>query len=264
MRDFSFPWSWRRNREAARNFPMRYWEIDFARGVAVVMMVVFHFVFDLHYLGIEDNHASFAYWRPLAVCTATLFLFLVGLSLTISSARAAEILDRRAYILKFVRRGGGIFSLGLLITLVTLIFVPSAPILFGILHLIGIAVMLAPLYLPRTWENLAAGVALIVAGMGMDRISGPLSLLWLGIHPDSFASLDYTPLVPWLGVVLLGVFAGKNLYPGGRRRFNVPAAPLPGGNGVCFLGRHSLFIYVIHQPLILLVISLAWGFPASL
>lgn len=239
----------------------RFWEIDFLRGSAVVMMVVFHTVFDLAYLGILDIRVSFGPWRFLAVYTATLFLFLAGLSLTISSARAGEVLDRHAYLLKFIRRGAGIFMLGLLITLVTLLLVPGAPILFGILHLIGVSVMLAPLYLPYTQANLVAGIALIVAGAALRTVTGPQYLLWLGIHPAAFSSLDYTPLVPWLGVVLLGVFTGKVLYPGGKSKFNIPDLPFTGRRVMCFLGRHSLIIYLVHQPAILFVIYLLWGIP---
>jgi len=242
----------------------RYWEIDFARGIAVIMMVAFHTAFDLDYFRVVNNGISSGQWRLFAVCTASLFLLLVGLSLTISSARAKGVLDDRAYTLKFIRRGAGIFALGLLITIVTLFFVPDAPILFGILHLIGVSLILAPLFLPYKWMNLAAGLVLIAVGSVTGTIDGPSLLLWIGIHPATFSSLDYTPLVPWLGVVLVGVFAGKVLYPDGKRRFGVPEISFFPKNEICFLGRHSLAIYLLHQPAILLVIFLFWGLPGIL
>jgi len=259
--DFAPFWQKSGERKAVASPSGRFWEIDFLRGSAVVMMVVFHAVFDLAYLGILDIRVSFGPWRFLAICTATLFLFLVGLSLTISSARAGDELDRRAFRLKFIRRGVGIFMLGLLITLVTLLLVPGAPVLFGILHLIGVSVMLAPLYLPYKKANLVAGLALLAAGAAVRTVTGPEYLLWLGIHPAAFSSLDYTPLVPWLGVVLMGVFTGKVLYPRGRRKFNIPDISFLGRREICFLGRHSLIIYLVHQPVILLVIFLVWGLP---
>jgi uncharacterized membrane protein len=259
--DFALPWQKSGKMEAVASPAGRFWEIDFLRGSAIVMMVVFHAVFDLAYMGILGIRVSFGPWRVLAITTATIFLFLVGLSLTISSARAKDLLDRRAYVFKFIRRGVGIFILGLLITLVTLLLVPQAPILFGILHLIGVSVMLAPLYLPYTRANLVAGLALIAAGAAVRTVTGPEYLLWLGIHPAAFSSLDYTPLVPWLGVVLVGVFTGKVLYPGGLRRFNIPDLTFLARSKICFLGRHSLIIYLVHQPAILLVIFLVWGIP---
>ena len=234
----------------------RLWEIDYCRGIAVFMMLLFHSGFDIAYFGIFTIDVDSGPWRLLALCTASLFLLLVGISLTLSGARAQKTLDRRSFTKKFLRRGAGIMGLGLIITLVTLSIVPGEPILFGILHLIGFSVMLAPIYLRYTWENLCAGVATIFLGWTISGISGPLWLVWIGIHPADFASLDYTPIFPWFGVVLIGVFLGHLLYPGGERRSPLPISPLPGNRMVCLIGRHSLAIYVLHQPILLLLISL--------
>ncbi|MDI9634002.1 MAG: heparan-alpha-glucosaminide N-acetyltransferase [Methanolinea sp.] len=239
----------------------RYWEIDFARGIAVTMMVTYHVVFDFAYLGVTDARASLGQWRPLALATATLFLLLVGISLTISSARVEGKLAGRAYALKFARRGAGLFLAGLSLTAITLVVVPASPILFGILHLIGVSVMLAPFFLRYSRANLVAGLSLVAAGPFVGSLEGPLPLLWIGLHPAGFSSLDYTPLVPWLGVVLVGVFAGKVLYPGGERRVRVRGDVPPLGGGICLLGRHSLAIYFLHQPVILLGIALFFGIP---
>jgi len=76
----------------------------------------------------------------------------------------------------------------------------------------------------------------------------------LGIHPHGFYTLDYEPLFPWFGVILIGIAVGVWLYPKGNRRFslsfwgeNVP----PVLKFFSFLGRHSLFVYLGHQPVIL-------------
>ncbi|MCU0631536.1 MAG: DUF1624 domain-containing protein [Methanolinea sp.] len=236
-------------------FPQRFWEIDYCRGIAVVMMVVFHAGFDLAYFGIWDADVHSGPWKLLAVCTASLFLLLVGLSLTLSGARAQKTLDRRSFLMKYLCRGAGIIGLGCIITGVTLVMVPGEPILFGILHLIGLSVMLAPLYLRFAWENLFAGLAVIAVGFGISGILGPIWLVWLGVHPAGFASLDYTPVFPWFGVVLIGVWIGHMLYPRGVRKCPLPINHLPGKEGVCLLGRHSLAIYLVHQPALLFVIS---------
>lgn len=232
----------------------RYWEIDALRGIAVVMMIIFHLVFDINYFNIISIPVSFGFWRFFACLTAFLFLFIVGVSLTISGAHAAAILPRKDYILKYVKRGAFIMALGFGITLVTLVLVPEGMIVFGILHLIGLSVMLAPIFLRFFWGNLLAASLLIGAAVGGIVGEGPYWLLWLGIHPSDFSSLDYTPLVPWLGAVLLGIFTGKALYPLGTRRYRIhetQSALLP---PVEFLGRHSLVIYLLHQPIILLVL----------
>ncbi|MCQ8893829.1 MAG: DUF1624 domain-containing protein [Methanolinea sp.] len=247
--------------ENVKGQPARFWEVDFIRGIAVIMMICFHLVFDLAYLDIFDAGVYSGPWRFVAICTVSLFLFIAGISLSISSARAKGTLHGSAYVLKFVKRGAGIFALGLLITLATFLLVPDAPVIFGILHLIGISIIIAPLFLPYRWANLVGGFLLVTAGAVMPVTGGTMYLLWLGFPPDGFSSIDYTPVIPWLGVLLIGVFAGKTLYPGGRRRFEIPDVSLPLRGGISLLGRHSLAIYLVHQPVILLLIFIIWSVP---
>lgn len=245
-----------RLRKHAGTAPQRFWEVDYCRGIAIFMMILFHAVFDLAYAGVYPINVNSGPWRLLAISTASLFLILVGVSLTLSAARASKVMDARSRIMKFLRRGAGIMMIGLFITLITLILVPREPIIFGILHLIGFSVMISPLFLRWTWGCLIAAMVIIPAGWIISSIHGPLWVAWLGITPPGFASLDYTPVFPWLGVVLVGVFLGHFFYPGGERRFRIPDSNIPGKVWVSLIGRHSLVIYILHQPVLIFLISL--------
>ena len=78
----------------------------------------------------------------------------------------------------------------------------------------------------------------------------------MGLKPPMLLQLDYFPLLPWFGVALLGVFISQNLYPGGTRRFNLPAwAGQSGIKQLVWLGRHSLAIYLIHQPILMAILN---------
>ncbi len=234
----------------------RYWEIDTARGVAVITMILFHAAFDLNYFGVVPVIVSTGFWRMLAYATASTFIFLVGLSLTISYARASRRLDHPALCRKYLKRGITIFGYGLVITAATYLFLPSGYIVFGILHFIGIAIIIAPLFMRFEELNLLFGVAALFAGYVTNAVAGPWPLLWLGIHPVSFTSLDYVPLLPWFGLVLFGMYFGKKFYPDGSRGFVMKTAEPDAARPLSFLGRHSLFIYFIHQPIILAAIFL--------
>lgn len=241
----------------------RLWEIDVTRGVAILMMIVFHTVFDLSFFAIAPVDAGTGFWRYFAYATATLFLLIVGISLVISHDRAAMKLSGFPLVQKFVLRGAGIFALGLLVTLATWLYLPQGYVIFGILHLIGVSVMLSPLFFRlRAW-NIPAGILCILIGWfvvsGISLPSPSVLLLPLGIYGPSFWSVDYTPLFPWLGVVLIGMGAGAFLYAGATRHFSLKPLPDCFVRPFSFLGRHSLVIYLVHQPVIILVLAAVTG-----
>ncbi len=243
----------------------RYWEIDALRGIAIVMMVIFHTVFALDFFGAASLEPAHGFWRLFALSTATLFIAIAGVSLSLSSARAAVSLDPRGVALKNLKRGAGLLLIGMGITLLTWLLVPAEFILFGVLHCIGLSIALSPLFLRFGRMNIIAGAVVILLAPLVAALTGPLSLAWLGIHPADFASLDYVPLIPWFGVFLVGMGLGASLYPGGTRGFPARSGEGPFLRPLTFLGRHSLVIYLVHVPLILLLLSLLVpGFRASL
>jgi len=129
----------------------RFWEIDALRGVAIVMMVVYHLMYDLYYFRVTDTIFTNPFWFYFQRTTATLFVGLVGVSLALRSARAQP---RLAYAVLF-KRGLSILAWGLVISAVTRIALgPEVYIRFGVLHFIGVAILLAYPFLRRDWLNL--------------------------------------------------------------------------------------------------------------
>ncbi|MCB9358302.1 DUF1624 domain-containing protein [Candidatus Woesearchaeota archaeon] len=224
----------------------RFWEIDAFRGIAIILMIIYHLLFDLHYfLGLGFD-VSTGIWRALQVAVAGLFLLLVGISLTLS---------RRKHFPEFFKRGIMIFSWGIAISIVTYIFIPDAWIFFGILHMIGISIMIGYLFLRYKWLDLIIGLAVITAGILLSNYSFDFPwLIWLGLKPEVYYTVDMFSLMPWFGVVLIGIFLGKIMYSKGERRFNFPE--VKSTYGLSWIGRHSLMIYLIHQPILMGVIFL--------
>ena len=198
----------------------------------------------------------FGFWHFFGIATASLFLLLVGVSLTISRSRASPAMDSRGLTLKFLKRGAFLFACGMLVTIATWLYLGEGYVIFGILQLIGVSVALAPLLFKTGRYAALCGAALIVAGILVAGIEGPLWLLWAGIHPATFASVDYTPLLPWLGVVLIGIAGGTWLYPGGMRHFRFQGLEGRLSRTLQFAGRHSLIIYLVHQPVLVGLITL--------
>ena len=144
----------------------------------------------------------------------------------------------------------------MVVTVVTYFIIGYGFVVFGILHLLGLATILAYPFLRSRRASLVAGIIVIGVGIYIARILLPSPwLLWLGVRQLGRYMVDYYPIFPWFGIALLGVFAGLTLYPGGTRSFALPdlsqKTPI---RGLTFLGRHSLLIYLIHQPILLAIL----------
>lgn len=245
--------------ETSRNrASYRLIEIDAFRGLAITLMIPFHLLVDLNHFGQKwiggPLPLPWWFWRSSSTLIGSMFLVAVGVSAWVGSQglKPEQILKKQWK--HFLR----IAVPAALVTLVSLIFMPSSPIYFGILHCIAISTLLAASFLQRSaLLNLSFGLFLGALGFALRFQPLPAGewLVWLG--RTSFVSMgDHYPLLPWLGLVLVGISFGKVLYPKNSIRSKLPAVlkPLKGISTLAFLGRHSLLIYVAHQPILLLIL----------
>jgi uncharacterized membrane protein len=240
----------------------RFWEIDLARTVAIAMMITFHTLyllnepFNIHDTGVPGLPYGFWWW--FARVTGGTFIFVAGVSLTITHSRSKRISG-------FLLRGLKIFAWGMGITLITWLIsregYVQGYVRFGILHFFGIAFILAPFFLRFRFINLILGIALLATGIYLGGIYFDFPwLLWLGLQPN-FYMTDYWPLLPWFGLFLVGMFCGKLLYPQGNRRFNIPEFNNPVTSALTLPGRYPLVIYLAQWPAIIGILLLL--FPAN-
>ncbi len=233
--------------------PARLWEIDTLRGVAIIMMIIFHLMWDLWFFRILPNVVLFeGFWKYFERTTAITFLTLVGVSLTVSYRRAQHSEpDRSRLTVKFLQRGLRVLGWGMVLTLIMRV-AGVGYIDFGILHLIGVSILLAYPLLTYRWLNLALWALLYAASGYVETLTvNTRWWVWLGLMPDNYTPNDYFPLIPWLGVVLLGLFIGNSLYNDQGRTFFLPnLADNPLAKLLQWLGRHSLTIYLLHQPIL--------------
>ena len=209
----------------------RLHEIDALRGIAIVAMLLFHFLFDLDFLGVLQLDLFEGAWLVFARITQFLFLGLVGASVAFSSRGFQGQL----------KRGAIIFSLGMLVTLVTWIFSPENFVKFGVLHFIGVAVPLVLLFKGKPLLALIAAFFAFLWGEWLLTLS--VSTPWLfafGLKAPGFNSLDYFPIFPWLAVPLVGLVIGE------WYKKNQPQVLRPLGqiSPLTWLGKHSLWIYL--------------------
>ena len=150
----------------------RFWEVDAARGVAILMMVIYHLLYDLDTFGGYPIDSRSGFWAYFADATAAVFVFLAGLSLSISFSR-----DQKAgrsgwpQYRKQMRRGSEVFLCGMLITFAFWAFDLGGVVVFGILHLIGLSAVLAYPFKNLGSYNVAPGVLFIAVGAYIQRLA---------------------------------------------------------------------------------------------
>jgi uncharacterized membrane protein len=236
----------------------RFWELDFMRGLAVIMMVLHHLLYDMYYFGGCSFEVLSGFWRHFAQATAAIFIILVGISLTLSASKAIMRGSSDKLYLIFLKRGLKIFLLGMTITLITYLLIGRGFVLFGVLHFIGASILLAYPFLKLRSFNLFAGLVFILIGLYLQDLTFHFSwLLWLGFIPDNFYTLDYFPIFPWFGLVLIGLYLGNSLYPGRRRNFYLPnLSNFLTVKLLINLGKNSLLVYLVHQPALVTILFL--------
>jgi len=225
----------------------RFWEIDLLRTVALLGLLFFHTREVLYFFDLIHNPLNSGIWFYIRAVNAGLFIFPAGVALTIAYSRGKRMSS-------FMLRGLKIFGLGMVITLLSLLVVPEVYVRFGILHFFGIAFILAPFFLRFRYINLILGAALMAIGIYLleqNVLVDSRWLLWLGLRPHGFRTLDYFPLLPWFGLFLVGMFFGKILYPQGNRRFNIHELNDPVTSALTLPGRHPLLVYIVHLPIII-------------
>ena len=225
----------------------RYYEVDAVRGIALIFMVLYHILFCLYFFGIID------WFNPSVVSgapIASVFILVAGLSLVLANRKP----------LGLAKRGIELIAFGMIITAVTWIVYPHGFVVFGILHMIGVGTILSIPFLSEKvkWYIPAVfGILIIDLSFFLEGHTGSLLLLPFGLPYAGFVSLDYEPLIPWFGVMLLGLACGKLLYPSGRCRLLSGLSSMPSLlRPICFVGRHTLIIYMLHVPVIILMVFL--------
>ena len=230
--------------------------VDMARGTALAAMAIYHFSWDMSFYGLADIPVTSATgWRVFARMIAGSFLGLVGVSLVLA-ARGG--INWRGYL----KRLAQIVAAAAAITVATWFAFPATYIYFGILHAIALFSLLALAFvrLPAVVTLACAVLALAAPSL----ISGPLFdrpwLLWTGLGTFFPPSNDYVPLFPWFGATLAGLALAK--IADNARIWDRLAVWWPDNAPArlaSFAGRHSLLVYLAHQPVLLALLgAVAW------
>lgn len=236
--------------------------LDEVRGFAIICMVVYHTMVDLKMLGVDVPIFFEDWFYVIQRIFAGAFIFISGIVCNYSRNN--------------IKRGAECFFIGMIFTFVTAYVTPSAPDLFGILHCLGICMMLYGIaqgiferipsiigfpvcvmlfMLTFNFQKGYTGIEDLFKTKVPDLLYSTSCLFPLGFPGKGFVSSDYFPLFPWLFLFIAGAFFGVWVKDGLMPKFFYKTR-------IKFLaaaGRHSLLIYVLHQPIIYPIVCLILG-----
>ena len=227
----------------------RIWELDALRGLCILGMIGIHFTFDLTALyGILDWEYPPAFsflmdWGGVA------FFLISGVCATLGS--------------RCVRRGLTVLGCGLVVSAVTAgmyllgLADPAVIIYFGVLHCLGLCMILWH-FLGKLPTPVLGVLGVILTGLGLwfrTRLVQTRWLVWLGLLYEGFTTSDYFPVLPYLGFFLLGAVLGRKLYKNKTTLLPGMGSGLP-ARVLQWIGRWSLPIYMLHQPILTGIIFL--------
>ncbi len=231
--------------------------LDLIRGITLLSMIAYHGAYDLVYhfgFQIPGYRGAEGYVWQQSICWT--FILLSGFCFPLGNRQ--------------LRRGILLSACGAVVTAVTFLTMPSSPVIMGILSFYGLAVLLTVLLRPLLWRipaipGLWGCIALFLltrnlpsGGLGFESLTltrlpeslyaNPFTMI-LGFPYLGFHSSDYFPLFPWLFLFWTGLFAGNAFYAASSsiRRPLSPSLCPP----LQWIGRHSLLLYMLHQPLLM-------------
>ncbi|MEZ4813792.1 MAG: heparan-alpha-glucosaminide N-acetyltransferase [Bdellovibrionota bacterium] len=240
----------------SKNHTPRYPEIDLLRGLAVIAMILYHLSWDIDNMGVGLNFSQFT-WDMGATLIGSTFLFLVGLSSWIEKENYSSANLYKKTARKFIRT----FFAALMVSAISFAYMPRTPIYFGILHCIS-ASYLALIVYQKAPRPLVLASTILILVLGNYFYFNPLQnpqLFWFAMS-DFKGMADYYPFLPWSGVALLGYFCGKYLSPilkerNSKEEFLKQNKNKPHHKTLTFLGKHSLIIYLVHQPILIFLLN---------
>ena len=239
-----------------KNKSERFIEIDIFRGLALFLMIVAHIVWDLNYFKIipmnHNLYSSFSKIIPL------LFFLIVGLSLIVSKKKIENksISEEKRYYKKLIFRGLKIIGFGMILTIGSLICIPDKPVFFGVLHCIGLSIILSVPILKYKNYSFLYSILFIFLSLVVTQftVEKPNFLQFIvGIHQTDVwkYTVDYFPLLPWFTLIIIGITIGDLLYCGDKRAFKLTDLSRYKSLKIFqWIGQHSLGIYLLHQPII--------------
>jgi uncharacterized membrane protein len=213
--------------------------LDGWRGIACYLMLVYHLLFDLLLFG-------WVGWDTIFSWPVVLLEKFIAYSFILCAGISAEFTHSN------LRRGLITLAAGALVVAAS--FVVGAPILFGVLQFLGFAMVIhagVGKYLARVPEKWATALWMVLFVITYvwtaNTVVQTKALFWLGFVYDGFTSYDYFPMMPYIFLFWAGSSLGRIIR---HHRDEMPFLDKQAPRWLTWPGQHTLWIYLLHQPVL--------------
>ncbi|HFU74564.1 MAG TPA: DUF1624 domain-containing protein [Helicobacteraceae bacterium] len=222
----------------------RLLNLDLYRAFGVILMVIFHFTYDLHHFGFSDiDTTKSLFWIHLRTFIVAIFMSAVGMSLYLVYSKTFDVK-------KYVKRLTLLGSASLVVSVVTFFMFPHTWIYFGVLHMIFVASLIGPFFVKKPNVSGVLGLVIVALYLLDYRMHPLFTLLQEPLHLPPGHTEDLASFIPWFGAVLLGIFVMHY-----RVLERLPVCESVNIRQFSMIGRHSLLIYLVHQPLLFAILG---------
>ena len=215
----------------------RFFEIDFIKGIATIFMIIFHFFYLMYFMNIKKFNIDNGILNFFARSAHSIFILMVGVNIAISYKKIKEKYKEfnndefmNIYIGKTFKRAMYLLLFGFIMTLLSYLGFGNLFIKFGIFHFIGISLLLSILVTPYKYNPMiATGIILVLYSLiNYSKINNvlstscenmPLFCFISGLYNVKYSSLDYFPIIPFFGLMTLGITIGNYMYTDKKRNY---------------------------------------------
>tara|TARA_Y100000996_G_C22555387_1_gene655363 strand:+ start:3661 stop:4476 length:816 start_codon:yes stop_codon:yes gene_type:complete len=243
----------------------RIFEIDLFKGIAVILMIIFHIPYLYTMMGYGYQPIQDGILLYMARISEFIFITNVGVNLTLSRRKNTK----EQFIKKQFLRVFKIVLLALFFTVSTYILFPAIYVKFGILHFIATAILLLMWISKSIIYNCLIILCVLYARFNKILIKNTLNLprvlnFVFGLFPE-YSSMDHFPLVPWLGIAAFGVIVGNILYKENNKKIERRIKKMDDleqfsnssvSKYLQYLGKYSFPIYAIHFVILYILIKI--------
>ncbi len=234
---------------------MRLERLDILRWLAIVMMVVFHFQYSMQNIfGIEITFIPDFFWFYFGKISALLFISIAWISYFLAENKYGDKIYKKYFLYSLI-----LTVLALIITIWTYYFLPSQFIVFWILHFFALSFLILPYVAKLKLWTLPLALWIILYWVFFIPVIDIRYLFWAWFLYPWFSSADYYPLIPYFWVMLLwynfALIISKIDFLHLIFKKTNPNSTIE--SGLIWSGKHALLIYIIHQPMIYILISIA-------